>query len=264
MKRNFLILNLIIIFSVNCIAQPVWVGTSNPNVLAPYSPTTTKVGIGTSTPYNQNWSQLTIQNLSSGAGLNLINSSQNWEIQNVGSGAYNGCLVLFNRTNLNYGLSITSSGNVGIGINNAVATAKLEVMGNVKIRSGQLDVIGRIISSGGHIEAYNGHIQLGGDYQRWGFYTEYMNTTSKKLFISPAINSSGTWGWDYGKELILDGDGSMVKSVMTGNVKAFSVYQVYLERDVFRVMGDGKVYATEVNVSLASNFPDYVFQMNIN
>lgn len=177
MKRNFLILNFILIFSVNCIAQPVWVGTSNPNVLAPYSPTTTKVGIGTSTPYNQNWSQLTIQNLSSGAGLNLINSNQNWEIQNVQSSAYNGCLVFFNRTNLNYGLSITPSGNVGIGINDAIATSKLEVKGNVKIRNGQLDVVGRIISSGGHIDAYNGHIQLGGDYQRWGFYTETWSTT---------------------------------------------------------------------------------------
>jgi len=29
--------------------------------------------------------------------------------------------------------------------------------------------------------------------------------------------------------------------------------------DVFRIYGDGKVYATEVNVMLSSNFPDYVF-----
>ena len=29
--------------------------------------------------------------------------------------------------------------------------------------------------------------------------------------------------------------------------------------DVFRVMGDGKMYATEVNVKLAGSFPDYVF-----
>lgn len=32
--------------------------------------------------------------------------------------------------------------------------------------------------------------------------------------------------------------------------------------DVFRIYGDGKVYATEINVKLASNFPDYVFQQN--
>lgn len=40
---------------------PVWTGGTSPNRLFP-SQTDTKVGIGTSSPYNQAWSQLTIQN----------------------------------------------------------------------------------------------------------------------------------------------------------------------------------------------------------
>jgi hypothetical protein len=40
---------------------------------------------------------------------------------------------------------------------------------------------------------------------------------------------------------------------------AFSVYRKDLSRDVFRITGEGKVYATEVEVKLATAFPDYVF-----
>ncbi len=45
-----------------------------------------------------------------------------------------------------------------------------------------------------------------------------------------------------------------------GTNKTFSVYNNTEQRDVFRIYGDGKVYATEINVKLSSDFPDYVFE----
>lgn len=47
-----------------------------------------------------------------------------------------------------------------------------------------------------------------------------------------------------------------VNSITT---KAFAVVDVATDKDVYRVMGDGAVYATEVNVRVPLQFPDYVF-----
>ncbi len=45
------------------------------------------------------------------------------------------------------------------------------------------------------------------------------------------------------------------------DIIAYSVTTIG-NQDVFRVMGDGQVWATEINVDLASDFPDYVFKPN--
>lgn len=51
----------------------------------------------------------------------------------------------------------------------------------------------------------------------------------------------------------------------TDNEKAFIINRrnigaVNVGTDVFRIYGDGKVFATEINVKLATQFPDYVFE----
>jgi len=48
--------------------------------------------------------------------------------------------------------------------------------------------------------------------------------------------------------------------VNNANTIAYSVTNQTTNEDVFRVMGDGQVWATEINVDLAIDFPDYVFK----
>lgn len=123
----------------------------------------------------------------------MITNNQNWEIQNVNNGPYLRSLIVFNRTNSLYALTITPTGNIGIGLpTSSIPSEKLEVNGHIKVTNGRVTVDGRIISNYGHIEAHNGHYQLGNDYHKWGFYTEHWDQTSQKLFISPSINQSGT------------------------------------------------------------------------
>jgi hypothetical protein len=87
--------------------------------------------------------------------------------------------------------------------------------------------------------------------------THYDSPTSSMFQISP-MSPDGTQV-DWGKSFDLYINGTMSKKVDDPNTRAFTIYRNDLSKDVFRVMGDGKVYATEVNVMLAANFPDYVF-----
>ena len=147
-------------------------------------------------------------------------------------------------------------GNVGIG--NSAPTEKLEVTGNVKVNGGNISVSGDVIVLNNHGVITSGVQLRSSDVKKFGIYNDHWNTSSRQVFFMPA-NAAGT-DWDWGKELVIDGvDGIMMKSVTDTSTKAFRVYQTSISKDVFRVMGDGKVYATEVNVLLAANFPDYVF-----
>jgi hypothetical protein len=58
---------------------------------------------------------------------------------------------------------------------------------------------------------------------------------------------------------MLDGS-TYITSSLNPNYKAFSVFGLSDNKDVFRIMGDGKVWATEVNVKVKNEFPDYVFE----
>lgn len=44
--------------------------------------------------------------------------------------------------------------------------------------------------------------------------------------------------------------------------KAINIHNTTTGKDVFRVMGNGHVWATEITVAITSNFPDYVFEKN--
>lgn len=84
--------------------------------------------------------------------------------------------------------------------------------------------------------------------------------TDKKWYLTPA-NSSGAWDWS--KEFGLQTDGVLYKRCNgLATEKVFMVWDIAGNRDVYRIMGDGKVWCTEVNVRLAANFPDYVFSDN--
>ena len=72
--------------------------------------------------------------------------------------------------------------------------------------------------------------------------------------------TSNQYDWAWSKSLLLTRGGEMIKRFDNGIDKVFSINRFDLNQDVFRIYGDGKVYATEVNVRLASSFPDYVFK----
>jgi hypothetical protein len=56
-----------------------------------------------------------------------------------------------------------------------------------------------------------------------------------------------------------------IKSVVDNpTTKAFAVVNSTSNDDVFRVLGDGKVWATEINVYHEGDFPDYVFASDYN
>jgi hypothetical protein len=95
------------------------------------------------------------------------------------------------------------------------------------------------------------------------------NNGTKTIFATPyaandysftiALNMTNSqYDWDWTNSLILNRNGSMVKRINTID-KAFSIER-FGQGDVFRIYGDGKMYATTVYVKLATQFPDYVFK----
>ena len=135
--------------------------------------------------------------------------------------------------NVNYGILSTGSdcpARVGIGIGNPTAT--LDVRGNAFI-SGNTGVG----------VAPNNDSRL---------YVKQQNPTRDALTVEFTSNSNNTTG--VGIKTIIDNDERI----------AMTVYNAEYERDVFRVLGNGNVWATEVHVRLKEDFPDYVFDEKYN
>lgn len=105
---------------------------------------------------------------------------------------------------------------------------------------------------------------IGGAYKRFLFHTQYWSSTSNFVGIAPWNN--GTWDFDNGFALF--DNGKMTKNIKQDGIIAFNIYRTFdnnsYNHDVFRVYSDGKVYATEVNVTTPDLFPDYVFDSNYN
>jgi hypothetical protein len=57
----------------------------------------------------------------------------------------------------------------------------------------------------------------------------------------------------------LQRNGTATKYIDNINAKAFTVFNSQVQKEVFQVFGDGKVYATEIEVKPYGEFPDYVF-----
>ncbi len=135
-------------------------------------------------------------------------------------------LCLFNLTHAQN--TFPSSGSVGIGTTNPQA---------------ELDING-------------GGIILGGT-QKHIIHTQNWVPNADALIFAHKI--SGNWDWD--NSLSFKTDGRLQKNANTNTMKAITVVNTssWPSHDVFRVMGNGKVFATEVEVLLANQFPDYVF-----
>ncbi len=86
----------------------------------------------------------------------------------------------------------------------------------------------------------------------------YANRGGTDYGLSILVNrTNNQYDWDWANSFYISRT-HITKGINTTE-KAFVIQRTDLSQDVFRVYGDGKVFATEVNVRLASNFPDYVF-----
>ncbi len=101
---------------------------------------------------------------------------------------------------------------------------------------------------------------------RFGLVSTIGNNTKTDCAIYSVV---GPPGWGY--PVVPSGDrsgyfiGAFEVVARTNEEKVFIVNnrnfsQAGFGTDVFRIYGDGKVFATEINVKLASQFPDYVFE----
>ncbi|MBW6483930.1 MAG: hypothetical protein K0B10_12840 [Vicingaceae bacterium] len=69
-----------------------------------------------------------------------------------------------------------------------------------------------------------------------------------------------------GKDVfIVNGDGTVnIRTNESPSIKSIAVTNPNSNQDVFRVMSDGHIWATELDIKLKTNFPDYVFKANYN
>ena len=89
----------------------------------------------------------------------------------------------------------------------------------------------------------------------YGYGAKIASDNSKHKAI--AVNA--TWAATEDKFVVF-GDGRVqINTDPTANIKSISVQDNIKNEDVFRVMSNGHVWATEFNVAEAINFPDYVF-----
>ncbi len=194
-------------------------------------------------------------------------------------------------------LRFTNAGNIAIGDQTTPLIAKLSVNANT-VTNGvsplhgifstltanqnqdQYGVYSKIVASGGTGKRYGiysevtfgasnfaayfrGKTQVRGDFMQEGargvfiFHSAWEEKDMNFLSITPQKLNNEV---DFKSSLTLRENGELIKGINSNSLKAFSVFSHILSKDVFRVMGDGKVYATEINVRLASEFPDYVFE----
>lgn len=278
-------------------AQNTWDGSSTPTITTngsigigttPSSAyrfminnTTTGSGIYQTTNLGLNGSQYGIYNfLNTGTGAGTKYGVFNSTVTSTSSNTYGTYSVTsVGGTGTKYGISANVNGS-GTGIGYGVYSS---VSGSASVKYGFYSTVSNTGANNSSTDATAfGVYSIGtGADSRAGYFrgdvevnqgsTIYSSSNgSKTLFfnhntagdniMSIAFNQTNNqydWGWS--KSLQLNRAGEMIKR-FDGTGKVFSVFRFDLNQDVFRVYGDGKVFATEVNVLLASNFPDYVFK----
>lgn len=226
MKKTTLFTALVLVVALNTTAQNTWDGSSISTIT-----TNGKVAIGTATPDAQY--RLTVRNTNNSIQSGIWNNIQN------------------TNTNVQYGISngLTYNGTSGrkFGIWNSLMSG----------------------SSDDNYGIYS--FVLGGAYgNRFGIVTALNSGNKTECGVYSEIGAS-FGGYPY----LPSGDrsgyfiGTLETVAKTDLEKAFIVTnrnfsQAGFGTEVFRVYGDGTVFATEVNVMLASNFPDYVFSPTYN
>lgn len=207
------------------------------------------------------------------ARLNINNTTTNYGIRNYNTGALSGSQFGL----YNYLSTGTSTGSK-YGIYNVIDGSSLTKYG----------IFSQVTNSGTNSSstsptAFGIYAKATGAASRAGYFwgdVEYNSSNSiftagngtRTLFstnpwqtgdysFSIALNTTNNnYDWDFANSFILNRSGEMVKRINSTG-KAFSVNRFGVG-DVFRVYGDGAVWATSVRVRLASQFPDYVFEPN--
>lgn len=273
----------------NLMAQNSWDGSSpaisttstNGNLQL----TNGNLGIGGSSAQYKLYSSNTNNAISGGIYSIVNNTSSSMQVGFTNN-------VISNGNNLKYGLinSISGTSSSGIyGISSSVSTTgnglrygvysymsgtgtgtKYGLYSRV-VNGGSADVRYGIwseaLGSGSQAGHFLGDVETkgllmltGNDQGRFLFRTTVASGAvgDQSLQIVPN-NTSGLYDWDNDNGLTLYNNGLMEKNTTVAS-KVFAIKRNDLSHDVFRIYGDGKVYATEINVMLATNFPDYVFK----
>jgi len=60
---------------------------------------------------------------------------------------------------------------------------------------------------------------------------------------------------------VVKGDGTLnIRTSESSTIKSLYITDLNSNQDVFRVMSDGHIWATELDIKLKTGFPDYVFE----
>lgn len=255
--KKIIYLSIILSSSLTAISQNTWDGSS----VSTFT-TTGTVGIGVSP-------------LSSAA-LRVHNTNKVYGIHNTTNLTTNGH---------QYGIynTFSSTGLVGnkYGIYSVVSGASLAKYGVYAVVNSNGTYGGGTNASATSFGLYAGATGAGaraayfnGDVENYNSNTIYSSSNGSKALILGAMfgtnpesaykmiftlnKTNHQYDWDWTINLELDRNGSMVKKINSAE-KAFAIHRFDLGYEVFRVYGDGRMFATEVNVKLATNFPDYVF-----
>lgn len=146
--------------------------------------------------------------------------------------------------NTGVGLQVEIPGKIGIGIfSDCVGQGQFAGLfrGNLGIESGSLELSKNAISN-------RFSLHLGDSLYDFSFNISPYEHDAKSLLIN--------------RRWSLHRNGTATKYIDNINTKALTVFNSQLQKEVFQVFGDGKVYATEIEVKPYGEFPDYVFAPN--
>lgn len=139
----------------------------------------------------------------------------------------------------NVTMTSSSKGMVGIG---KTPLYKLDVAGNVHINRFQLFL--KDENHGlGYFQTHAGELIDG---------PVLYGMTGGALGIKKGSATSNILTWNADGRVNINSDASQT-------TKSFTIYDKISNRDVFRVMSNGNVFATELTIKLKEDFPDYVF-----
>lgn len=148
-----------------------------------------------------------------------------------------------------------------VGIGTGTPTAKLDVLGTGKFSSN--------VAVGSSI---NTHVQLlvkPSDPANIGMCVETpsiadYNYSFKSVLSNPKAKAIAVTAPAAAEDkFVVWGDGTVnIRTDFTQSIKSLSVTDNNSGKDVFRIMSNGHVFATELTIKLKDDFPDYVFAKN--
>lgn len=229
MKKTTLFTALVSMIAINATAQNVWDGSSISTVS-----TNGKLSIGTNTPVTGTIATFKSLSTNTPNGINL-------NLQNATSGSQVGInnISWFVNPDNTYGSSLKC------GISNSVA---------VGTNSDCFGINSALQSSAGtglRIGIASTVSFTGGTSIRCGIYGNVIDGNLFGIGTKPKETRAGFFVG--AAEIIASTDAEKIFIINRRNIGGAN------GTDVFRIYGNGKMYATEIFVKLSSQFPDYVF-----